>query len=502
MKFRRATSLLVLVLFTLCSSAQDPDRKHSIGIYQNLTDYNVSLLNDRVFVFDSALSQSVRVAYQRRLSHNWMLNTGITNGFILNQNLKESFVNKAYAVGLDASVMLKMNNGKLLRENARVAPFLSFGYRTDYVPLMKKKYGVSPWLAHNQYGAGLNLKLAERSHLQLQALLDQKLQDDFNTHMLYRIGFTQSLGKYTEEKPRLNPLLDSDGDGVVDTRDKCPGMYGPKQDGRCPDTVAYLHNKIKMDSLQLVAKEQQESIERLELQIAMLRNGTRESFETDNEKSALLKEVYDQKLKTLQAELELAKNQPIVVRIDTVYKTEIVYKDADNAEEQEKLKLAQAELERKQREAEELRNRLKKEKEAARIEQERLAKLEKNQIEEQQRKEEARLAQLGRDKVEADKNRLEKEGNVDGSENDKPINVDPSIPEDKNFYIITISSPNISTAESWLAKIKIDFPSARILPQPNGYYRVGVYGAKDKEYSKKMLNKVKAQGYPAWLSVE
>lgn len=504
MKFVRATLLFILAVFSALSYAQDPGGKHSIGIYQNLTDYNVSLLNDKVFAFDSALSQSVRVAYQRRLSHNWMLNTGITNGFILNQNLKESFVNKAYVVGVDASVLLKMNNGKILKEDARVAPFLSFGYRTDYVSFLKKEYGVSPWLAHNQYGAGFNIKLAERSHIQLQAMLDQKLQDDFNTHMLYRLGLTQSLGKYDEVKPRINPLLDSDQDGIVDTKDKCPGLFGLKEDGGCPDTTAYVAKKIKIDSLELLAEQQQKSIEQLELQNAMLRNGAKTDTQVLVDSSEILKGQYEKKLAILNQELAIAKNQATLIRVDTVYKTTIVYQDAkaENTEELERLRIAKEELEKQQQEAKALSLKLDKEREEARIERERLAQLEKLQIVEKSKQEEARFARLEQERIAREKLVKDAETIKDSSAL-KPITVDPAIPADKNYYIITLSSPNISTAQSWLAKMKVDFPGARILPQPNGYFRVGVYGAKDRAYSLQILEKVKAKGCNrAWLSVE
>lgn len=69
----------------------------------------------------------------RRLSHTWMLNTGINNGFILNQNLKETFIPKAYSIGADIGVQFKLNNGRLMKENSFIAPFLSFGYKTDYI---------------------------------------------------------------------------------------------------------------------------------------------------------------------------------------------------------------------------------------------------------------------------------------------------------------------------------------------------------------------------------
>jgi hypothetical protein len=154
--------------------AQDHTRKHSMGGYQQFLDYNVNFSENIIFTFDSALSQSVRLAYQRRLSRTWMLNTGITNGLFLNQRLKDNFTSKSYAVGADASVVFKLINGRILKENPIVAPFLSFGYRVYYVYKICS-FGESPWLFHNQYGVGFNIRLIERTYINVQLALDQKL---------------------------------------------------------------------------------------------------------------------------------------------------------------------------------------------------------------------------------------------------------------------------------------------------------------------------------------
>jgi len=64
-------------MFTCVSlmNAQSTSSKHGIAVNQNFTDYNVNLLNDKVFSFESALTHSVRLAYQRTLSRNWEINT-------------------------------------------------------------------------------------------------------------------------------------------------------------------------------------------------------------------------------------------------------------------------------------------------------------------------------------------------------------------------------------------------------------------------------------------
>ncbi|MFY0643319.1 MAG: SPOR domain-containing protein [Bacteroidia bacterium] len=236
MKSTRSYLLIVFCLFFLASNAQDKERRHSLGLYQTFTDFNVQLLDGDVFVFDSSLSHSTRLAYQYVMSRSWALNAGLNNGFILNQDLKDSYVRKAYTFGADASIMLLTNNGRIFSENARVAPYLLFGYRVDYVNTLKKR-DLNPYLMHSQYALGLNIKLNPRTHIQLQSALDQKLTGDFNTHMRYRMGITQSIGGVYEGKNR-NRLLDSDKDGIIDANDKCPGVFGLEINDGCPDTNA------------------------------------------------------------------------------------------------------------------------------------------------------------------------------------------------------------------------------------------------------------------------
>jgi|GEM_PF-632963 len=473
----RSISALFFCLLLFQSYAQDPDRKHSIGVYQNFTDYNVSLLKNTVFAFDSALSQSFRVAYVRRLSRIWVLNTGINNGFILNQNLKENFIPKAYAIGADISIQFKLNNGRLMKENPAIAPFFSFGYKTDYIKKLKE-YDESPWLFHNQYGAGFNLRIAKRTHIQTQVAMEQKLEGDFNTHVHYRIGLVQSLGKVNEVQLPKNPNLDSDQDGLVDSKDKCPGLFGSVANKGCPDTTAYFAKKVNYDSLRELTINQKTRISELELQNAKLRSGGDLDMVNSREQELLLSisslKIQNNELVNYNSVKTVTKT---IVRVDTVYKTDIVYRDKVVAYE-----ASDADLLRLRREKEVLK-----------------AKLDA----EQKGSEEQRIARFEKEIIE----RLKLEKASKDTEDEEIANriVSPvlDLPVDKNYYVITISSPNISTAEAWLNKMKKDFADARILPQPNGYYRVGVYAAKDKQRGLEILEKVQELGYSSvWLSVE
>jgi len=463
---KRFALLSFVFCIAITASAQDPTRKNSIGVYQQFSDYNVRFSENNVFTFDSAFSQSVRVAYQRRLSRTWMLNTGITNGFILNQRLKGSFLTNAYAVGVDASVVFKLNNGRILKENPIVAPFLSFGYRADYV---HKLSGLveSPWLLHNQYGAGFNIRLIERTHINIQLALDQKLLGDFNSHMQYRLGLTQSIGKWEETAPKHNPDLDSDGDGIVDISDECPSEFGLASTNGCPVTSSFLQNNIAVDSLNYLLQHQKEVIRKLELEMATVRNKV-----FMNDTAFMTDEIY--KLKLAQA-TEL-NNIQVITLVDTPYKISLTDKDAEL--EEDDLSLINQEIDVK---------------ESARIAAESDSLLAKEELTSEEWKSQ-NLSQSNLNSVESHLYSIE-------SDSDSGVLI-PSIPENKNYYVITFSSAEIRNARAWQAKVKADFPETRILRQPNGFHRVGIYAAKDRVLAFRILEKAKKIGYLAWISVE
>ena len=404
--------------------AQDPERKHSIGLYQTLTDYNVVLFDNKIFAFDSSLSQSTRIAYQRKLSRAWMLNTGLSNGFILNQNIRESFVDRAYVFGIDAALFFKVNNGRILKENPRIAPYFTFGYRMDYVSHLAK-INEDPVLFMNQYGLGFNIKLSQRTHIQLQSVLDQKLASDFNTHMQYRIGLTQSLGALEDKMPTKKQGNDTDNDGIVDALDKCPYVFGVIKFGGCPTDS--LGETIQNDSLERIVVDQRLELEKLQKELEEIRNAGESSSISKSREQELLLRIY--KLQKSKDEEILSLKKRLSENEGSGTSTEV--------EPKKKNEVLDAEVE----------------------------------------------------------NPLSKKKEVETPNSE--------IPENKNYYVITISSPNLSTATSWLAKMKKSYPDAVILPQPNGYYRVGVYVGKDKPKGLQTMEQVRKEGYASvWLSVE
>jgi len=93
----------------------------------------------------------------------------------------------------------------------------------------------------------------------------------------------------------------------------------------------------------------------------------------------------------------------------------------------------------------------------------------------------------------------------------KEKSVEPKLnPEDyvrrtgnKAFYVIAISTKDQELAKSAANRISVDCNMVHILPQPNGFYRVGIYATKTKAEALKVLSYAKAHGIPSgWISYE
>ncbi len=439
MNLKIYTTLLFAIICTTEGYAQDPDRKHSIGIFQSFTDYNVELLDDKVFAFDSSLSQTTRIGYQCSWSPTWSFTAGLSNGYVHNQTLKENFTKKAFSLGFDMGVMFNLNNGRIIKQDALIGPYLLFGSRFDNVNSLKK-FNESPWLVHNQYGVGSHINVSKRTALQIQVALDQKLVADFNTHLQYRIGVVQSIGRFNETKSLPSPNLDTDKDGVVDLRDNCLNVFGLERLKGCPDTLAdeSLANN-NSDSLKDVIARQIQEISNLKGELEAITSSGSGEISSIREQELLRRLYYlrkdkDEKIELLEAQLKVNGVEPLkpaVVAKKSQPKSTVVIKQIP------KVKPIKP------------------------------AKIPSNALPNQ------------------------------------PAISTSSLPADKYYYIITLSSPNRQTAQKWLYIISKDFPLAKILPQPNGYYRVGVYAGRDKAKAKAKLLKVREKNMnKAWLSVE
>ena len=131
---------------------------------------------------------------------------------------------------LEASANL---NFKLLRDNHFMVPYISLGVGASM-------YGGNYFAAYMPAGMGLQFHLGEETFVNTVFCYNAKISDLATNHFTYSIGIASPLHdkKVTPivvvTPPPPPPPVDTDGDGIIDSKDKCPTVPGiAKYDG-CP----------------------------------------------------------------------------------------------------------------------------------------------------------------------------------------------------------------------------------------------------------------------------
>ena len=426
---------MLIVTTSLYAQGQDAIRKNGFGINQDYNDYNVKLTDRKFTSFDSSLSNTIRISYGRYLNRNWEFNAGLANGFILNQKQGDHFIKKSYNLGIDFDIIFKINNGVFIQQDARIGPYLSFGYNLNYLKAFKD-VGLSPYTLGNEYGVGVKIRLGSRSYLNLHTALDQQLSGDFDTHMQYRIGFNQSIGKRSEEAPLVpEDKKDYDGDGIVDIDDNCPTIVGIDSNFGCPvDWVSTATFKGEQDSLLL-------KLDKLELEIASLLN----VIDSLQSEGPIVQVEY------ANVDSALSDN-PVVTEDETAAK-----KDTSLTKSTDVV----------------------------------IAKSKPN------------------DWVDKDQDHPPtKKTTTEVAEVPESVDVDVKEYYDRSeigvgYYVVAISTKDPELAERIAVLLDKDYPIVKILPQPNGFYRVGIYSTKTRSEAISILDYAKLHGVPSgWLTQE
>ncbi len=232
----KATLLVVLAMFaTFAVKAQNTDYKWGVSIQGTFNDYKGDVTDD--FSYTNFENMGVAVSLGRYLNSSFdvvgrlsifSIETGEENKWNApSLKVDVSFVNAT------AILRYKFNNGYLLNEDALFAPYLDFGTgaslvnNNSYFPSVARYVDAKEIAQHFYFGAGLNIRVNPRWTVNLatslyypmkdnyDALTDASADSDFyNDKFLQNsIGVTYNFGA----------KVDTDGDGVADKRDECPG---------------------------------------------------------------------------------------------------------------------------------------------------------------------------------------------------------------------------------------------------------------------------------------
>ncbi len=143
----------------------------------------------------------------------------------------------SYLVDMGYQLIFKLNNGAILREQARIAPYLIGGIGGSYTENNPDVY--------TPLGGGIQVRMTNRIALRLQSVRKISLNKDYQ-HTAHAMGLVYEIGgkKRTPEPAPVDSmeilaaLIDTDGDGIRDDVDQCPGISGTMMNFGCPDSVA------------------------------------------------------------------------------------------------------------------------------------------------------------------------------------------------------------------------------------------------------------------------
>lgn len=213
---RLVVSCLGLMIWGAGASAQTEEDKNWPTLSYNNNQYGsiVRVPFDNIASTDAA---SFTFGLERYFNKSFNFSYLASFGTILNENGSD----RTDLFGLHFVPKFKFNNGKILKESAKLAPFAALGVgflNFDNAGNTTVEEGfavnISPIV-------GIDWRLAEK--FKIFASTGYKVNGK-NNYREYSVGLGFSIKK----------RKDSDNDGIVDAKDQCPDEFGPADNNGCP----------------------------------------------------------------------------------------------------------------------------------------------------------------------------------------------------------------------------------------------------------------------------
>jgi outer membrane protein OmpA-like peptidoglycan-associated protein len=222
---------------TSLSQTISPIRQQSLGINFTLTDFETanlirthslsSVLRDNKWAKLKEMSPGISVSYAKGVTSHIDFTTELNGAFLDYPFRDKPALNNNYLLlEGDASA-----NFKLVSENYWVIPYASAGVgASEY----KSYYG-----AFIPVGVGFRINLLDEAGVNIASQYRIPVTyETANYHFYYSFGVYGTIGKKKEEvkPPPVVPAVekDTDGDGIVDDKDKCPAIPGVAKYDGCP----------------------------------------------------------------------------------------------------------------------------------------------------------------------------------------------------------------------------------------------------------------------------
>jgi outer membrane protein OmpA-like peptidoglycan-associated protein len=233
---RFSSFLAVLVLSLSFAQAQTSDNRWMAGLSAIFMDYQGPLTGDYLQArsFDPGITMGAH-AYLTPL-----LNLSVNSSFVPEASYPITQDNILRTSLIDANVLarVKLNNGKLLREDALLAPYIGSGFGLNSASNNVRLYIPAV--------LGLQIQVSKNFSLQLETTYKQPLKKGATQPLTHSAGFVFALPGNSPPPKRpvetkmedTEMLVDSDKDGVPDRNDVCPDVKGKAMYLGCPDAPA------------------------------------------------------------------------------------------------------------------------------------------------------------------------------------------------------------------------------------------------------------------------
>jgi OmpA-OmpF porin, OOP family len=247
---KKISLVLLTSVFALSTFAQSTSLKKrpTLGVSFTLKDFATPVLvnslslskvfSDNVWSPVSSMSPGLSISYFEGLTDKVDFMGGLhgffTNyPFVANAAAASSNQDK-FLLEADASV-----NFKLLTDKHVVVPFLTAGVGASM-------FAGSYFAAYVPVGYGLQINLGDENFINLMFRSNIRVTNLATNNYNYSLGFTSPLKDKVETKLAPVPVApvkevvklaeekDTDGDGIVDSKDKCPTVKGLAKYEGCP----------------------------------------------------------------------------------------------------------------------------------------------------------------------------------------------------------------------------------------------------------------------------
>jgi len=228
--------LLALGFFFNVIAQKDYVRKPSLGIGVFYYDFQTAsaiktqglanVLNNHEWSKLGSLKPGIALSYNKGVNAHLDFNlTASAANSILDSSLSST---ESLLVELAATANLK-----LLTDKYFVSPYLTAGAGAS---VFGAYYG-----AFIPLGVGLQFNIFDEAYVTLNTQYRVKLTENTRDHFYYGLSIYGSFFGKKPEAPKplpvpvVEPVKDRDGDGIVDSLDKCPDIFGLASMQGCPD---------------------------------------------------------------------------------------------------------------------------------------------------------------------------------------------------------------------------------------------------------------------------